>query len=180
LLNDFLGGLDPVDNENVPAAVAEWYFAQPEDLYEIRVFSGNSGGRDGRIFHHYDVAVTTNANPPLGPFNTVIEEVIPVATGFGSVGNPNDAMNPDDGIYEASLSVVNDDTQGPLASGVTGIQITFYMVSETTGAFRDDWDTGNGDDRDGAPPAFESPLIYEVDAFFTPQGSSKVENWSLY
>ncbi|MCA9412559.1 MAG: hypothetical protein KC944_15195 [Candidatus Omnitrophica bacterium] len=175
LLNDFLGGPEPIDNENVPAAVAEWYFSGPQDLYEIRVFSGNSGGRDGRIFHHYDVATTTSANPALGPFTPLIEEVIPVSTGFGSVGNPNPP-----GLYEAALTVVNNDSDGPMISGVTGIQITFYMVSETSGAFRDDWDAGNGDDRDGAPPAFESPLIYEVDAFFTDQNPSAVENWSIY
>lgn len=179
LLNDFLGGPTPEENENTPAAVAEWYFAQPEDLYEIRVFSGNAGGRDGRIFHHYDVAVTTNPIPALGPFNLLIEEVTPVPTGFGTVGNPNPP-----GLYEASLSVVNDDTNGPLATGITGIQIIFYMVSNTAGAFRDDWTPGMGDDRDGDAPAFESPLIYEVDAFFSPQTppqpASSVNNWALY
>jgi hypothetical protein len=185
LLNDFLGGIYPYQNENIPAAVARWYFDGPHNLAELRVFSSNTSGRDGRVFHHYDVAVTTDEDPIGGNYETpLIVEVTPVPGlnpgwgGFGLIGNPHDP-----GTYSCALSVVNDDAGGPLAVGATGIQISFYMVSETTGAFRDDWMPGNGDDRDGQEPAFESPLINEVDLFFGDgpiTNPTEVIDWSLY
>lgn len=184
LLNDCLRGCGTTANQNIPAAVAEWYFFEPHNIAELRVFTGNNG-RDGRIFHHYDVAVTTDPFPEGAAYDVpLIEEVTPVPSetpgvgGFGLVGNTNPP-----GTYQASLSVVNDDANGPLAEGVTGIRITFYQVSNTAGAFRDDWDPGEGDDRDGQPAGFESPLVYEVDLFYgdapitNPTG---VTDWSLY
>jgi len=185
LLNDFLGGPEPYQNENVPAAVARWYFDGPHNLAELRVFSSNTDGRDGRVFHHYDVAITTDPDP-IGAWYDVplIEEVTPVPGlqpgwgGFGLIANPHTP-----GTYAASLSVVNDDANGPLALDATGIQIIFYMVSNTEGAFRDDWTPYNGDDRDGQDPAFESPLIYEVDLFFGDHpitNPTSVHDWSLY
>lgn len=39
-------------------------------------------------------------------------------------------------------------------------------MSRTDSVFHDDWDACNGDDRDGAGAAFESPLVFEVDAYF--------------
>ncbi|GMV66487.1 MAG: hypothetical protein KJ050_10035 [Candidatus Omnitrophica bacterium] len=184
LLNDCLRGCGTSANQNVPAAVAEWYFSEPHNIAELRVFTGNYG-HDGRIFHHYDVAMTTDPFPEGASYDVpLIEEVTPVPSGipgvggFGLVGNPNPP-----GTYEASLSVVNDDAGGPLAEGVTGMRITFYQVSNTAGAFRDDWNAGEGDDRDGQDAGFESPLVYEVDLFF---GNAPITNptgvtdWSLY
>ena len=185
LLNDFLGGPNPDQNENVPAAVARWYFDGAHNIAELRVYSSNTGGRDGRVFHHYDVAVTTDSDPIGAGYDVpLIQEVTPVPCvnpgegGFGLIGNPNPP-----GDYSASLSVVNDDANGPLAVDATGIQIIFYMVSNTAGQFRDDWMPGNGDDRDGQEPAFESPLIYEVDLFFGDApitNPTSVSDWSLY
>ncbi|MBW7938916.1 MAG: hypothetical protein H3C63_08980 [Candidatus Omnitrophica bacterium] len=63
------------------------------------------------------------------------------------------------------------------------MRITFYQVSNTAGAFRDDWNAEEGDDRDGQDAGFESPLVYEVDLFF---GNAPITNptgvtdWSLY
>ena len=126
LLRDFPG-------ENIPALTARWDLGGPSDLSEIRVFSGNAD-KDGRVFHHYDVYITS-ASPPTSGFFPLIEEVTP--TSFGETN---------DGGLQNSLTVVSDAEGGAMANGVTGLEIRFYSVSNTAGAFRDDWNGGNGDD----------------------------------
>ncbi len=145
--------------ENTPVSVARWDLGGAVDLLDLTVFSGNAG-RDGRVFHHYDVYVTTAPSANSG-FGLLIEEVIPVAGGFGSVGNPNPP-----GTLEACVTRIGDTFDGVVAEAITGLEIHFYSVSNTAGAFWDDWNPGNGDDRDGQNYAFESPLIIEVDANF--------------
>src|SRR5690606_39636277 len=59
LLRDFPG-------ENTPAWSGFWDLGNVSaDLTEIRVFSGNPG-KDGRVWHHYDVYTTTDPAPAGG------------------------------------------------------------------------------------------------------------------
>ncbi len=162
LLNDFPG-------ENVPALVARWDLGGQVDLNELRVFSGNNG-RDGRVFHHYDVYVTQQT-PPTSGFTLLANEVTPTAFGGANPASPND--------YIASLTVLQDALGGKLASAVTGLEIHFYSVSNTARRFDDDWNAGNGDDRDGNAAAFESPLIFEVDADFDKLCSDVAGLWDF-
>ncbi|MCA9416012.1 MAG: hypothetical protein KC917_07070, partial [Candidatus Omnitrophica bacterium] len=154
-LNGLAGLLNDFPGENTPAGIARWDLGGPVDLSEIRVFSGNSG-RDGRVFHHYDVYVTTET-PPTSGYTLLAEEVTPEP--FGTINS---------GTYEACVTSLQNSVSGYLGEGITGLEIHFYAVDNTGGEFRDDWDPGNGDDRDGLTYAFVSPLIYEVDAYFTP------------
>ncbi|MBE7486798.1 hypothetical protein HS121_00850 [bacterium] len=160
LLNDFPG-------ENTPALIARWDLGGQANLNELRVFSGNNG-RDGRVFQHYDVYVT-QAQPPTSGFTLLAEEVACAPFGSGNPAAPND--------YVACLTSLKDSLGGPLASVVTGLEIHFYSVSNTARQFRDDWNAGNGDDRDDEAAAFESPLIFEVDAFYDPLCSTVSGLW---
>ncbi|MBE7487606.1 hypothetical protein HS121_05025 [bacterium] len=162
LLNDFPG-------ENTPALIARWDLGGQANLNELRVFSGNNG-RDGRVFQHYDVYVT-QAQPPTSGFTLLAEEVACAPFGSGNPAAPND--------YVACLTSLKDSLGGPLASVVTGLEIHFYSVSNTARQFRDDWNAGNGDDRDDEAAAFESPLIFEVDAFYDPLCSTVSGLWDF-
>jgi hypothetical protein len=70
------------------------------------------------------------------------------------------------GSIEAMLTRLTDPAGGNLAHGITGMRLDFHAVSNNDNLFHDDWDACNGADRDGAAAAFQSPLIYEVDAYF--------------
>ncbi len=157
LLKDFPG-------ENVPAWSGFWVLdgGAAVDLTELRVFSGNHG-RDGRVFHHYDVYVTADPWPSAASdWTLLIAEVTSAPFWTSNAG----------GEIEASLTRVTNPAGGALAANITGLQLAFYAVSRTDSVFHDDWDACSGDDRDATDAAFESPLIYEVDAYFGSQPDS--------
>lgn len=151
LLMDFPG-------ENVPAWAGFWILdgGSAVDLSELRVFSGNEG-KDGRVFHHVDIYVTDDPMPSAtSPWTLLMEEVAPAAFGTSNA----------DGGIEATLTRITDPEGGNLATNVTGLKLAFYAVSRNDDTFHDDWDPCNGDDRDGAGATFQSPLIFEVDAYW--------------
>lgn len=154
-LNGLAGLLNDFPGEGTPAAIARWDLGGLVDLSSLTVFSGNAG-RDGRVFHHYDVYVTS-ASPADSGYNLLISQVI--SAPFGSVNS---------GTFEACVTSVADASGGFLAEGITGLEIHFYAVDNTGGQFRDQWDPGNPNDSDGLTFAFVSPLITEVDAYFVP------------
>lgn len=150
LLADFPG-------QNVPAWDGFWILdsGNPVDLREIRVFSGNEG-RDGRVYHHYDAWVTSDPAPSAASSWTLLAaEIVPAPFGTSNAA----------GDTEATLTRLTNPDGGNLASGATGLRLAFYAVSRNDGVLHDDWDACTGEDRDGAGAAFQSPLIYEVDAY---------------
>ena len=155
----FGGLLRDYPGENTPAWSGLWSLNGGEsvDLTEIRVFSGNIPGKDGRVFHHYDLYTTDDPAPSGSSSWTLrLEEVLPADFGTDNSGKE----------YAAALTVLTDYAGGTMIPGVTAIRIDFYSVSGMNSMFMDDWDDGNGDDRDNQAAAFESPLVYEVDAYF--------------
>lgn len=151
LLRDFPGA-------NVPAWSGYWVLrnGSPVHLSEVRVFSGNLD-RDGRVYHHYDLYVTSDPQPGAASAWTLLREEIAPA----SFGDNNAA-----GLYEAASTRVTADQGGWLAEGVTGLRLDFFAVTSTSPWFNDDWPPCTDGDRDGAIAAYASPLIYEVDAYF--------------
>ena len=164
LLADFPG-------QNIPAWSGFWVLdgGNVVNLRELRVFSGNNG-KDGRVFHHYDIYVTDDPVPSAtSPWRLTKEQVTPVPFGTGNLS----------GAIEASLTQVTNPSGGDLATSVTGLRLDLYAVSRNDNLFHDDWDACQGDDRDGAGAAFQSPLVYEVDAYFStdvPPASLHVES----
>jgi hypothetical protein len=150
--------------ENVPAWSGFWVLngGVAVDLTELRVFSGNQG-RDGRVFQHYDVFVTADPSPSAASdWTLLIAEVTSAPFWTSNAG----------GEIGATLTRVTNPAGGALAADITGLQLAFYAVSRTDRVFHDDWDACSGDDRDATDAAFESPLIYEVDAYFGSQPDS--------
>ena len=132
------------------------------DLTELRVFSGNQG-KDGRVFQHYDVFVTADPWPSAtSDWILLMAEVTSAPFWTSNTGEE----------IGASLSRLTNPAGGALAADITGLQLAFYAVSRTDSVFHDDWDACSGDDRDATDAAFESPLIYEVDAYFGSQPDS--------
>lgn len=157
-LGTYTGLLDDFPGPNTPAWSGFWILdsGSAVDLREVRVFSGNSG-KDGRVFHHYDVYVTDDVAPSASSaWRLVRDQVVPAP--FGTSNSS--------GSHEAALSRLTNPDGGALAGAVTALRVDFYSVSRTDKIFHDDWDACQGDDRDGAGAAFESPLIYELDAYF--------------
>jgi hypothetical protein len=151
LLADFPG-------QNTPAWSGFWVLdgGRRVDLREVRVFSGNTG-KDGRVFHHYDLYATADAAPSGSSAWTRVREQVTSAA-FGA-SNASAAI-------EAMETRLVDAGGGNLAAGITGMRIDFYSVSRNDALFHDDWDNCNGNDCDGVAAAFQSPLVYELDAYF--------------
>lgn len=156
-----LGGLTGLlmdyPGDGNPAWSGYWILAggATVDLGEIRVFSGNRG-KDGRVFHHYDVytsdATTITAATTWTP---LLREVTSAPYGTRNAGT-----------IEAMLTRVTRQT-GNLATGVRALRIDFYATSKTDSVMHDPWRGGHVLDRDGGDEAVESPLIFEVDVFST-------------
>jgi len=163
-LGAMTGLLADYPGQNTPAWSGFWLLAggSPADLREVRVFSGNTG-KDGRVFHHYDLYVTSDPAPSVSSAWTLLrQEVTSAAFGASNASHSIQAM----------LTRLSDPGGGNLATGITALRLDFHAVSRNDNLFHDDWDACNGDDCDGAGAAFQSPLIYEVDAYFGSEQSA--------
>jgi|GEM_PF-4433870 len=165
-LGDFTGLLRDYPGENTPAWGGFWNLdgGKPVVLNEIRVFSGNKA-RDGRVFQHYDVYVTRDPNPKASSEWTLFVEGV-VCDQF-MASNINQTK-------EAYVSLIKDYEAGAMAKQITGLRLDFYAVSITDKVFHDKWDTGKSQDKDLAKAAIESPMIFEVDAYFGRESSEGI------
>jgi hypothetical protein len=163
-LGALTGLLADYPGQNTPAWSGYWTLAggSTVDLREVRVFSGNRG-KDGRVFHHYDLYVTSDPAPSATSTWTRLKEQVTSA----AFGTSNAS-----GSIQAMVTRLTDPAGGTLATGITGMRLDFYAVSRNDNLLHDDWDACTGDDRDGAGAAFQSPLIYEVDAYYGSQQSA--------
>ncbi|MEQ8849304.1 PEP-CTERM sorting domain-containing protein [Botrimarina sp.] len=157
LLNEnFIGGGDPPQPEpGAPVKVVEYILDSPRDIGRINILSGNRLDADGRIFSTVLIRASTDDGlnfTDLGYFQS---------DPSGTVNEQSPLSPP----QRASLMTIVDDSQATLLSGVTNIEFTFFAVSDTTGRLHDPFDGVNpytGVD-DGLSPAFQSPLIWEID-----------------
>ena len=167
----------------LPSAVFQFDLPAPADLGEIRVFVQNTNSPgNGRVFQNYDVYISRDANPDAKErrFVKLIDRVISSnivcgPDGMNPNGNDTQAHNFPDGAIGATLTRVFDDGSPRLASGVTSIRFVFWPVSNTGGAFWDQWlgvvDCGVGidpldvdpEDTDGFKRAFEASIVREID-----------------
>jgi hypothetical protein len=149
LLNDF-----PPAGE--PTKRIEYALLAPADISAVRVFSGNNG-RDGRVFHTYTLAFSSDAGQT---FNAPVY----VQSHFSGTLN-NAAFNQ----WRVALSQVRDDA-GPLARRATHIRFDFYAADNSQGECRDPFDGTNPftfmDDGFSAP--ITSPLVWEIDVLGYP------------
>jgi hypothetical protein len=137
------------------------------DVGSIRVIGGNDG-RDGRVFHHYDVWASTDGLGHQGSFFPV---ALGVRTGNFVTGNP--------GTWQASLTNLFNFDSDTLIAGCTDLRIVFYCVDNTQRFFIDPWQ-GNASevdpyptncpdvedqDTDGYRKAYVAPIIKEIDVF---------------
>ncbi|MCC6484406.1 MAG: PEP-CTERM sorting domain-containing protein [Armatimonadetes bacterium] len=143
LLNDFPG-------PGTPTKLIQYDLNSPTDIWEIDVFSGNNG-RDGRVFHTYTVAFSTDGANYSNPIYVQ--------------SHPSGTLNNANNNQWARVLTQLTDSAGPLATGVTNLRFSFYAVDNTQGQMRDPFDGVNPftgiDDGLGAP--ISSPLILEID-----------------
>lgn len=148
LLNDFPGA-------GAPAKRVEYVLPVPADINEIRIFTGNEG-RDGRVFHTYTVRFSADEG------QTYTEPLYVQSHLSGAINNmQNNAWR----VVLSQLTAA----AGPLAPGVTHLQLDLYAVDNTQGQMRDPFDGLNpftGLD-DGLTAAFVSPLVWEIDVLGT-------------
>ncbi|GAB4460717.1 MAG: hypothetical protein OHK0029_25050 [Armatimonadaceae bacterium] len=148
LLADVAGAGDPL---GVPVKRVQYNFTA-SDISEIRILSGNNLNPDGRVFMTAVIAYSTDNGSnftDLGYFQSDLS------------GTGNDAGN----SWRSTLVTIFDNTNPVLLTGVTNLQFNFYPVSNTALRMQDPFNGTNpftGVD-DGFAPAFESPLIWEID-----------------
>jgi hypothetical protein len=151
LLNDYPG-------VGTPAKKIQYTLANPADVGEIRVFSGNNG-RDGRVFHTYTVEFSGNSGASWSA---------PIYVQSHESGTINNATA--NGWRNVLTQLT--DPAGALATGVTDLRFNFYAVDNTQGQMRDPFEGVNPftglDDTLNAPVA--SPLIWEIDVMPAGQG----------
>jgi hypothetical protein len=150
---------------NRASTVVRYDFPAPASIEELAVFCANEGGRDGRIYQHYDVYASSD----YGATFTAVARTIT----SGPFGQNNTEL---DG---ATLTTVTNGAGGLLADDITNLRFVFYAVSNTQGRFQDPWhgtsaeDPGytgtcsgfdEPEDLDGWRPAFEGSIIKEIDA----------------
>ncbi|UCG16800.1 MAG: hypothetical protein JSV19_01950 [Phycisphaerales bacterium] len=157
------------------ALVVRYDFASPTDVEEIVVFAANEDPNapyNGRLFQHYDVYVSRDYAQTFEPLALTV-----TTGGFGYLNQaPVDLRATYTRVYDA-LSLV-------VAEGVTDVRLVFFDVSNTGGRFHDPWggnaneDAGyqancpdvEPEDTDGYRPAFEAPIVKEIDIFGVRQG----------
>jgi hypothetical protein len=150
LLNDFPGAGNPTK-------LIQYDLAGRFDVSGINIFTGNVNNSDGRIFSTTVIRYSTDNGTTfndLGYFQS--DPSGSINNESGNAGTTQDAV---------TLVSIVDDAAGPLARGVTNLQFDFYSVDNTQGEMRDPFDGVNpftGVD-DGLTPAFESPLVWEID-----------------
>lgn len=134
-----------------PAKRIQYTLAAPSDISEVRVFTGNDG-RDGRVFHTYTVAFSSDGGQTFSG---------PIYVQSHASGTPN---NQNVNQWRVVLSQLQDPA-GFLARGTTHIRLDFYAVDNTLGEARDPFDGVNpftGVD-DGYDAPIVSPLVWEID-----------------
>lgn len=152
--NGLAGLLRDYPGNNTAAWSGFWNLSSGSavDLNDLRVFSGNG---DGRAFHHYDVYTTTDSTPDENSAWTLLAEEIAPANFGTAIGSNSAALTRLTG------------NGGAMATGITAIRIDLYAVHNMDNVLRDDWNAGQGDDTDGVGAAFVSPIVFEIDAFFS-------------
>jgi hypothetical protein len=149
LLNDF-----PPDG--LPTKLVTYDLGGPQNIGEIRIFSGN-GGADGRIWSTTVIFTSTDGLnfTPLGPNGGYFQ-----SDPSGTINNAGSSPR-----YGSTLVQITDDTGALLAAGATHIRFWFYGVDNTQGQMRDPFsgmNTFTGLD-DGLSNPNTSPEIWEVD-----------------
>lgn len=149
LLNDF-----PPAGE--PTKLIRYDLPLPVDVEEVRVFTGNKD-RDGRVFHTYTIAFSSDGGETFSP------EIYVQSHPSGTINNTQFNQ------WRVVLSRVTD-TSGRLATRVNSIRFHFYAADNSEGQTRDPFNGVNpytGRD-DGFNAPISSPLIWEIDVFGVP------------
>jgi hypothetical protein len=149
LLADFPGA-------GSPAKRIQYTLAAPDDISEVRVFSGNDG-RDGRVFHTYTVEISSDSGQTF---------TAPIYVQSHPSGTINDASQNNWRVVLSQLQ----NTDGFLARGVTDLRLGFYAVANIPGEARDPFDGFNpftGSD-DGLDAPYVSPMVWEIDVLGQP------------
>jgi len=144
LLADFPGAGNP-------AKRIQYTLAAPNDISEVRVFTGNDG-RDGRVFHTYTVEFSNDGGQTF---------MAPIYVQSHPSGTINNAFQNNWRVVLSQLQ----NSDGFLARGVTALRFDFYAVANIPGEARDPFDGFNpftGMD-DGFDAPYVSPLVWEID-----------------
>jgi hypothetical protein len=122
---------------------------------EVRIFTGNENGKDGRIFSTTVVSYSTDGG----------ETYLPV--GYFQSDPSGTLNNLENNAFGATVTRIFDDEHLPLASGATHVLFELYAVDNTGGQVRDPFDDENPFTLtdDGLTAAFVSPIVWEIDVF---------------
>jgi hypothetical protein len=145
------GLLADYPGSGTPAKTIQYTLAAPDDISEVRVFSGNDG-RDGRVFHTYTVEFSSDGG------QTFTTPIYVQSHASGTINNSSQNN------WRVVLSQLQN-TDGFLARGVTDLRFAFYAVANIQTEARDPFDGVNpftGSD-DGFDAPYVSPLIWEID-----------------
>lgn len=125
------------------AVGVRWDFPSPTDVQDVLVFSSWSAGR---CFHTYDLEVL-----PTGESQFVsVAKLVRTGPWYQAFG----------GAAKSYYTRVYREDGNPLGTALDAIRVNLYSVSDLTGP----------DNVYQPPPqAFQSPIIWEVDAFGPPQ-----------
>ncbi|MGL4513997.1 MAG: dockerin type I domain-containing protein [Lacipirellulaceae bacterium] len=158
LLNDnFPGGGGPAGG--APVKVVEYVLPAASSIGRINILTGNRNNSDGRVFASVVVRYSTNGGSTFADLGYFQSDP------SGAINRQSSPVSPFDPPQSTTFLGIFNDTNTTLLAGVTNIEFSFFSVSNTQGRLQDPYDGVNsftGVD-DGFAPAFESPLVWEID-----------------
>lgn len=162
LTNNLAGGLEALANDFPtssggvadPAVTVDFDLGAPANIDSIIIWSENDA--DGRANHHVKVA-TSGDGVSYTPLITVVSEP---DGAFPSIWSPVALTR------NGAVSVIDDDGAGTLVT-TQYVRFEIYAVSNTAGAFWDEYDNAVGADADGQALAFETSVIQEIEIIGT-------------
>ncbi len=150
---------------NEPALTVRYDFPSPIRIDEVRIFAGHASDGGNRAFQSNDILI----NNQLVAFD--------LTTGnYGQVAPSSSAR----AVSLVRLLPKTGETS--VARFATSIEIRAWCSSSLDLEFRDRWSPYNNPDQDidGVDPAYESPILKEIDVIGAPENTNFVDGFILY
>lgn len=175
LLNDFPG-------EGKPTKLIQYDLAEPSNIGQINILTGNRKDVDGRAFCTVRILYSTDNGSSFLPLGGYVPSLGANTNGYYQADPPL-TINEPGGSFNGNLETlvtfmnITNDASPLLATGVTNLQFDFYSTNNTVNWYWDAFDGVNpftGYD-DGQTEAISSPLVWEIDVIEGPEVTTSAD-----